>query len=262
MYLKYDDLKKIIPLLSIAAMCIGYLNKHLYYKNFGIYIFNYLETSEVLIAAGKDILKYGLIMTLTGVFHFIIVSVREIENEGQAHFDTMTKSNFRQRLKMYYKQHDYVFFIIIILLLNLLILRIFWPDKKTSLSFTLSPILFVAVVIMRITYNELDYKLTQLDYDIIGVTYKNLTLVLICICYFSVINADSEYKSVLTKGKYEDSYFISEGRIYVCDSFQTIIGETKSYVFFYNKRDSTTQIFNRDIINEYQIKVNKLNSSF
>lgn len=110
---------------------------------------------------------------------------------------------------------------------------------------------------------EIKYKLKAIYDESISVTYTNTAgfclMISLMVC---VKGVHREYEDVIKRGKYHGSYVIKNNHRYSSDSTTTIIGETKQYIFFYNKLNHTTFVLNRDEISEYHIRINTLNTSF
>ncbi len=196
------------PLLGVFILISGSLKVFLYYKLFGIYIFEFIGVNEVLVLIIDNLLAFFYIIIvffilfiansyLSGIFPYLV----------PIFFTTLSLIYLFLRKKVYLYEIGFQ---------NI----VFWG----FFFITLDQTKFIA----------------QSSNDSI---FKNIVLMffLITLVIYSIFNAINEFHKVKNKQYYSKTKVLFEDCEFVSTKDKYYIGKTKKFVFIHNNKDKSNE---------------------
>lgn len=227
----YKHLKELIPIFTVLLIFLSYVNMQAYYEVIGIDIYNYIDTTELLLSFIPfiyDWLFYGSILLLVALWILTWIVAFFIEKKS---------GELLNQAITVIKRYETAL-LIIILIIKTVIIIIFIAFESSSLWYNVASIAFFSVIVILI-----------LAYNINNSNYKSILLI---ISFFSVMFLSSLMQNnVHVKGQEAlnrmDNYisFTYYDTHIQTDSLNLFYGETKNYIFFYNLSDSTSKIYEK-----------------
>lgn len=229
----FDKISKIIPLVSILILLSSIIKNQIYYDFFGININEYTNLSEFTTLFISD-LKFYLIYISSLLIYLPFIYIRSYfrTKYGKQYFSfSLTK-----------KVSKYL----IIALIISIVLTIF---IKSDLSSKLEWIQIYIIMLFSIV-------LLYIDKD---VNYSQKYCFISCSILLILFSLSKSYIDIerINKGKASHQIqFTNNNLKYNSNSEHLYLGKTKEYIFLYNKKSKTTQIFKTSDINSLMIRKN------
>jgi hypothetical protein len=224
-----EAIKKYGPILYLIFVFWGLTHEYIYYKLFNIDITKYIDLSEIVLLLYNDAIILCLFICIGMIYCLTIQMFFEI-------WSTMkTIISFLRKKKREYKASKAGYIITALLLAFLYIINLIVtpPDKINFLSvFGLLTGLLVFLLIISEVKNYTG-AIFGLIFPIVTITF----LIHSFVKKAETIKAEQKFKIHLT-----------DGQIMTTAKNLRLAGETKEYIFIYNKSDSTTSVINRDKI--------------
>jgi hypothetical protein len=245
-------LKGLIPYFGGFLIVCGYLKLNFFYSHFNIQILNYLELSEIITLFLNIAIKNTILILLCVLFIFIFESSKVSEKINQSHEDIQNTDNFLLRFKKILKSRFTL--IIILIFFSLLALICYSLNFYDLFSYLLiSNCCIIGLLIVAWFLFEFDRKY-KLCYDVyFDRTYFNLVTVFSLFVCFSIESAFFEIKDVESGNKAIVSFKYSD-KIITSNNQTLYIGETKEYLFLYDKKMKTTSVFPKGEISDFTIR--------
>ncbi|MBV5281823.1 MAG: hypothetical protein JZU53_05235 [Paludibacter sp.] len=242
-------LKRILKFLPGYIAVLGILKLVIYYKCFDIRIVEYLDFSEVLLSF-TDSLILLIFIIIVPCLLFISFLGKTIGNVNSEIFENQLETSFWSRLKLDIKGNTFL------VILNIILISIFliWGHWQWEMIiyFVMFPgisILFFLVRELRITYWK------QYSYTI-PVTYINIFYLLYMVTSIMTFLTIEDAKEVKLKNVFLGTEIYLENEILKSDSITTYIGQTKGYIFLYNKKEKTNISIPREKVLKLILKRN------
>ena len=189
-------------LIGIFFVICGILKVFIYYKLFGIFIFEFFDLKEVVTLFANNLLAYFAILIFTSTL-FVFNS----ELTGIHKFIIPAAFTIFSIIYYFLRKNIFIYETI---LQNLM----FW-------------ILFFVLKELLIKANPyID------NYEIISIYV--LSILLISLCIFSIINAFNEFYKVKYKKYYSKTNLEFEKSSFESNDYNYYIGKTDKYIFIYN----------------------------
>lgn len=262
--LTFSNVKKFvldhITIYTIILIFIGYWNLHSYYMFFGVNIYNYVTTTEILLSFIPIILKLIIILVGLILIYYMFQGIDNLMNllPGQKKYEKKKEEEKKLPISERYEILKRTYKGGIIMRISILIIfTIAWWDLITlnypKHYFTIFYILLSCQVA----------KDTFLEYNVIYkhrfINMKNYRightiLVVFLFLYILFYENYTEAKLVLNcKPNYEFSFNI-DSTVFHSDSTLVYVGETQSYLILRNNYTGYNSIFKRENIKDLQIK--------
>lgn len=245
-----DDFKYYFPFIGTLFVIFGAVKLIIYYSLFGVKITSYFEFGEILTLFLEDTLFNSFILLLYLTTDLLLRTTDDklliIENFTKA----LNEKSFKRRFLLYINseikiQHFLRVSLIFIILYFLSIFNL--SELKTILIFWWS--LFVLRIILiefRIKYN-----------NYVQVLHTNIITVAFIFLGISVFSAYSEFNSIM----YEKKYLVTQLKLtdttLSTNHLYFYIGQTKSYIFFYDKKDKSCDVIPMAEVKKLTIKNNR-----
>ena len=244
--LDFEKIKHLFPYFGSLIIVCGFIKLKIYYNHFNINISDYLDITEVLILLLYDFIYYGTFITSTFFVFFLLDSKEDVEKNENKKSLLIDTDDFYKRLYMYMKL-NFGSTILLIVSLILLIAKYFF-DIKNSLP--ILPI-FIAYFFLYLLFEyRRKYKIFNGN-DLDG-TYNNLILILFIFTYNIIQSAYTDIDIAENNNKtivcfnYRERDIQSEKNI-------IYIGQTKNYIFMFDKISRETNIYLRSDIKNLTI---------
>jgi len=242
-------IKRTLKFLPGYIAVLGILKLVIYYKCFDIRIVEYLDISEVLLSF-TDSLILLIFIIIVPFLLFISFFGKSIGNVNSEIFENQLETSFLNRLKLDIKENTFLIILSIISISFCLI----WGHWKWELFiyFAMFPgtgILFFLVREVRITYWK------QYRYRIPG-TYINIFYLLCMVTMIMTFFTVEDANEVKLKNVFLGTEIYLEDEVLKSDSITTYIGQTKGYIFLYNKKMKTNISIPRDKVLKLVLKRN------
>lgn len=251
MYFQGEKIKTLLPYLGSLLILCGYLKLNVFYSHFGIKISDYLEITEVLTLFLSDAFKYIAIILGVYIFYFIADSSEDVEKKEQKKNDILETEKWFPRLVKFLKFSSNLLFNILVYLLFTAACY-YW--KPTNIYYFIL-VDIMLIVILVFTYSLFEYKR---KYKIafgkkLNSTYNNLILTFFIFMLFVFQSAYIEIKTVEEKNPYFVCFEYSK-KDYQSDTKYLYLGQTKNYLFMYDKLNNETTVFTRKDLTNFTIK--------
>ena len=185
---------------------------YIYYNIFNINITNYLEISEILIVTFEDVFQFFTIAFLAFLLSHLAKQILQ-----------------RKPILLKWKIDKILISFIVLILLVLNISTRIWSVYFYSFLFG------------------------SVYYSLAGFSFKKLisNLFLILIFLFTYFISISSQNAKKVKGQNQDiTLYLEDGRIIKTNDLVKFIGETKNYLFIFNKEIGNTKVISRNQIKE------------
>lgn len=262
--LTFSNIKKFvldhITLYTIILIFIGYWNLHSYYMFFGINIYNYVTTTEILLSFIPIILKLIIILLFLIIMYYMFHGFDKLMNllPGQKKYEKKKEEEKKLPISERYEilKRTYKGGII----MRILILTLFAAAWWDLITFNYPKHYFTIFYILLFYQTAKD---TYLEYNVIYkhkfVNKKNYRightiLVVFLFLYILFYENYTEAKLVLNcKPNYEFKFNI-DSTVFHSDSTLVYVGETQSYLILRNNYTGYNSIFKKENIKDLQIK--------
>jgi hypothetical protein len=246
---KLDLIIKSFPLIFVILTAIGYINIQSYYYFFDIEIINYLEISEIpLLFFNKSILIILLLISLIIFVYFIDDKISQEVNDDEKDLQVLEKKTEKFK-KTLFKGGWFLISIIIFFIM----IDLFFANY-IGLVFLVGYLLLIIIhiIIEKTLLRSLIRKdnsssLLIIYFGFLTVMFFNL---------FTISNSiEKGYKL-----KYQDTQskiicFVYDGKIINTNKRILYIGETKKFLFLFDKLKEETLIFKTEEINDLKFRL-------
>jgi len=244
-----------LTLYSAILIFIGYWNLHSYYMFFGINIYNYITTTEILLSF------------LPALFRFLILSISIIVLYLCYSFFAVGMANVFADIKL--KPIWLHLSIISTALLLFCSLFIFINLSSISFNYQNYPaqyyILFVTLLVLSfIILAYSDYNEEFNFWVVFKKHIKKTILYFVCISLLYVLFNENYIEADLIKNnkpRFEFS-FVSDSIKYSSSTELVYLGETQNYVILRNNNSKFNLFFKKDKIEKYMNKEIECNTFF
>lgn len=258
----FKNFLTIIPAFTVILIIFGIIKLHLYYIGFGISILDFIDLSEILPMVSIDLMS--VVLTLFVIIYFLFYLTSRNESSKPEDYETVMNEQKNEELYKYIislwsikQKNSFIFYISVIVRFTLMLCPVFciiigyaYPDHSLKLvsfqllviSFPLSLLVFVPELIKYI----LNKPLTML-----------LIYFFVLAWFFYIQLIKNDYARTMV-GAYRGTIVQTRDstKSYISDREYFYIGKTKSYVFYYNKKDSSSTIIPVSEIREIKFKRN------
>jgi len=227
---QFEFLSKYLPIITVLAIGIGYVNLHTTYYPFGINIYPYLEASEILLSFASLILELVSIFILTVVYSYVLIT-----NIGN--HERQENEKFIQGLKPIHRA------LVIIL---------------AGFSITFVALLqyfnFVFVIVVIPLVYLLKWMLKNWISAIVDRTNLFVTSVFILFCIYmivgNIIKADG-----IKNGRQKQSvtlHLANETSVST-DQYLMYVGSVRNYIFFWDRKSKKNIVISTSLIKSLEI---------
>ena len=249
-----------LPILSVILIFFSAINLHSYYIGFNISIFNYLEISELPILIFEDIILLLFVflpISLMFIIEFKTDKKNEKVNNNKLKILLKKNKNFRNLFRGFLILINLYISLVIVNFVNLICF-----GKKIDLSIlyflqdydeSITKIILIVIFLISLIFFTNNTSLFN----------KNEKIFLKLISIFILIACFGLLKSSYFKGndnKLVGQIMYNKKRIFL-DNNISVIGQSKNYIFLYNKNCNSTRVIFKSLITEiYFRKLEKTNS--
>lgn len=239
---KLDSIIKSFPLIFIILTTIGYINLQSYYYFFDIEIINYLEISEIpLLFFNKSILIILLLISIITIIYLVDEKISQEMDENEKDFDKLNQKEDKTK-KLIVKWG----WTIIVLTIIYIIIDVI-SANYISLIFPIG--FLVLVFINRIGEKTVLKTLLKKDNSLFSfIIYFGLQILLLFNLLTISNSIDTGYRLRYENKQSKLICFFYDGKIIETNKRVIYIGETKRYLFLFEKEKKETLIFKIDEI--------------
>ncbi len=225
-----------LPLLSVMVLILGLLKQILFYGNYNVPIKYFIGISEIGALFSEDLvfilLAFISIILFTSIRHNepLIPSGAESQIENGSSNNSLTKWDWAIVI--------YVLISIVGIIILLFIFRQYPQQLLISILFLLLVFPFIESVLLNNFSPKLSYALIFCYFLVVAIILK------------TVFDIDS-----VTRGKYSGTAIkIGESKELISRDSLYFIGKTDKYIFFYNSKDTVTEIYPTEAITSFKLK--------
>ena len=237
-----EKLKENIPLLTILIIGLGYFRLKIYYNEFDIEIYNYIQLSEILTSFLDYLTAFTILLVILigGLLTNTVLS------------DKPTGKDFKSSLNNFYNKN--IGTVILAAVFGGIYGAYQQYDKTQDTKAALGMILISALVIALISVFHFTIRSEFVD--------KTLSKIfLVSFILMTVIGGALFLGKVEAKNKKEEykvrNYIIqTDSKVITTNKSIIYIGKTENFYFLYNDSLKETSIFNKDQIRTVKVKVN------
>lgn len=245
MEFNFDKIKFLFPYIGSIIIFCGFTKLNIYYDHFNINISDYLEITEVLILVIGDILKAVMMIFAVKLFDFLTETEEEAEARRVRHNTFFLIKPFRKRAWNYICTRKALAFLVLILFI-FLIISYYFNRKVFStvvIMFFYSLTTYVAMFLL-LEYKRKYKEVTDKEFD--G-TYSNLIALFIVFFLFTIQTTYSDIEKTKNRNPVMICFKYLEENI---QSNQNLlyVGQTKNYIFIYDKITKETKVYSRSDI--------------
>jgi hypothetical protein len=208
--------------LSAIIFIYGLLKLIFYYNSFGISITNFITISEIGLLISEDLL---IIIPLCSVFIIMWVSFINVAEE---------EWEIRRTKKFAFHPINFSFAMSFFVLFSIFFYWILF-DRIYRGSIILYSIICIIISLVLIFYKNI--KLLRENS-----TASSFVLVVLFVTASLIFSTAFQLKNTF-KGKYNNTTLITkDSTVYISSDTVAYIGKTENYIFFYRKKNRTTEI--------------------
>jgi hypothetical protein len=248
-------IKKLLEYLPIFTICLlffGYCNLFYYYKVFNIEIYSFITTTDILLSF------LPIIVLITSMFYAtILIQLYETIKKTSSNIDiteTNDKPTKKQKIISWIRKN--IYWIVCIYYLPWLILSLilqfgfhYKPYELTDINMFID-FIFLTIIYIGIALHERRSKILE-----------NPTIIAVFLVIFISVKIGSYRSSEALKikdgkGNYKKDHvsFQYQQKSIITNDTLVYVGETSSYLFLYNRNDSTTKVYPFSKIEDLTIK--------
>ena len=238
-----EDITKSATIGYVALTLIGIFKQAIYYRAFGLNIFEYLQLSEVLVLSINDITLYVSILTFVVVVLYILdKSSSQFEEENL--LAIYEKTFFRRHISFRNK----LAWVMFLLLLQINALFISFPETRVYWFLVACDIacfffycyLIITVEVARAYYNSrgLNKAKSVMLAQIIGMF----------LFFLVVFTMEKALNIRLAKHKASDVELYTENLQSPISKYYLFVGKTEKYIIVFDYKKRVTIIYSSDFI--------------
>ncbi|MEM0576126.1 hypothetical protein [Flavobacterium polysaccharolyticum] len=243
-----------IPLLSIVFIYFGYCNLHFFYREFKIEIYNYISNSEILLSFLPTIViigaSFGFIIINLIINHSQRVKVEQINSENIA--EEKVEEPKLKKIEFFKAKFKSPIVICFIIFLLILIVKIYLEQGLDFKRYELKEYSLVTSLITPILYY---FFLREFGDEFLKKYYFFIALSVIVF----IGNQIGDYRKCEAE-KIKDgitdiqiSFLINNKEIKTNKNL-LLIGQTQSSIFLFDRISKSSYVFNREEIQNLNIK--------
>jgi hypothetical protein len=250
MLLEKKVIQPLLPFIGSFLIIFGYIKLSLYYNKFDIDINNYLELTEILTLFLNDIIFFIISILGVALFSFITTSKIELERDNDVKGKLVKSNNFWERRKQNYILFKELHWISGLLIILYIIGYIWFRDKFWDFFATTSPLIAFTIFVSLLM--EFRYKYYNVYGKELNSTINNLVFILLIFSVHTYGTIKSDTKRIENNPRTEIS-FKYLGEEIKSDKQLRFLGQTKNYMFLYNKSLKETEVFERSKVDFFRI---------
>jgi hypothetical protein len=210
------NFKDYIPLITFLLVVGNTIQLNVYYNFFDIDIFNYLDFTELALGFLDEIYYLAIVLTFF-MFAFVINDLFNVKKK-------IVEVDLKKKKNLLVGGFGIV----------LILLFIYSVASKYFLNHILSLLAIVLIVIIYVLFSEKADEIQR------SLKYYALIPVYLLICYFY---ANFKYYGIIeNKVDPKSSIMMNDGEIINTSNDVIFIGQTKSHIFLFNKKNEYTSI--------------------
>jgi amino acid permease len=234
-----EKLGKAFPFLSILLIPIGLTKQIVFYYNYNVPIKNFIGLSEIGLLLADDILIVVPINLFVILFATILIEIQSDKEDTTP----LVSDNQIPKKKSWFKV-EYIFLAFAVTTL------FFYFNIMESYLAVISIIVNVAFIILLIVLSFLwKYFVLVLPTLLDRVLFYCVFTTFMLTTYFTVHEITR-----VNNGKYNGTRIKTGTKEYISNDSIYYIGKTEKYIFFYNRKDKSTDIIPTDDIIEFKLK--------
>lgn len=254
-----------IKYIPIILVVIGYVNLHSFYVNFGINIYNYIDSLELILSFSPILYELSFV-----AFSSILgLSIGAIFRKSEASTDQLIETNKIKIIdrefisKAHWTEYIYELFtaitkrghlylIVIWSVAFFFVLYNYEPEKLVNISEAmLGSIYFLFLFMFLSTWISLESHFSFKDIN--HITVFTLILSFTLTMYVFAYNKIKAKNILLGNPKYELTFDTGDKMIKT-DSTMIYIGSTREYQFIYDKEKKSVTILNNSDLKQVTLK--------
>ena len=241
---KLDSIIKSFPLIFIILTTIGYINLQSYYYFFDIEIINYLEISEILLLFfNKSILIILLLISIILIIFLIDDKISKDINNNEKDIEAL--SHKEEKTKKRILKGGWILIILTIFFIIIEMISTNYIGLIFSVGF------LVLIIINRIAEKTVLKIIIKKSDSIFSFTVYFGFQILLLFNLFTISNSiENGYRLRYESKQSKLVCFSYNGKIIETNKKTIYVGETKKYLFLFNKENEETLIFKTEGIND------------
>ncbi|KIO52061.1 hypothetical protein [Flavobacterium hibernum] len=240
---KLDSIIKSFPLIFIILTTIGYVNLESYYYFFDIEIINYLEISEILLLFfNKSILIILLLISIIFIIYLVDEKITQEINDNKKDLEALKHRTEKTKQKI-----SRGGWILIILLIFFIIVDIIFANY-IGLIFPIG--FLVLIIINRIAEKTVLKIIINKDSILSFIIYFGLQILLLFNLLTISTSIENGYRLRYQSKQSKLVCFYYNGKTIKTSKKTIYVGETKKYIFLFDKENEETLIFKTDEIKD------------
>ncbi len=233
---KTEKLEINLPLLSVMVLILGLLKQILYYGNYNVPIKYFIGISEIGALISED-LVFILIVFIAIIFY---TAIRY--NEPLIPTPTKREANLETRNDEPSKRDWFIVIYVLISIISITVLLFIFRQYHQQLLISIVSLIialpFFESVLLDNFSPKLSYALIFFYFLVVSVMFK------------TVFDIDS-----VSRGKYSGTAIkIGDSKELISNDSLYFIGKTDKYLFFYNSKDTSTEIYPTETVTFFKIK--------
>ena len=240
----------LLPFIGTFLIFFGYIKLSLFYNHFDIRINNYLELTEILTLFLNDIIFFLISIIGVILFSFFTTPKSELERENDIKEKLIESSSFWERRKQNYYLFKELHWISLLLIILYIIGYIWFRDRFWDFLATTSPL--IAFTIFFSLLMEFRYKYKNIYGKELNSTINNLIIILLVFSVHTYGSIKSDIKRIESKPRTEISFKYLGKEVKSSEQIR-FLGQTKNYMFLYNKSLKETEVFERNKVDYVSI---------
>ncbi|NLU93232.1 hypothetical protein [Chitinophaga sp. Ak27] len=244
-------MKKVLEYLPLCTICLlyfGFCNLYYYYIEFGIDIYNYISSTEILLSFFPRIVIFSSTVYIGLIQMIFNQKIKNIDTSSVVEREEAGEGNVSRKAPNAALIFIAIFYAILVV--GALLLTRVWHFRHYELQdwYLFASFLFlIGLLFVLKRYNELGFIL---NYSFVA------SLALVIFIGQEIGNYrrfDAERTKFGTRSIKEMSFLYNGHRVKTTDSL-IFVGQTQNNIFLYDKRDSTSIMYKMGSIDSLTIK--------
>jgi hypothetical protein len=248
---KLESIIKYFPLIFIILTTIGYINLQSYYYFFDIEIINYLEISEIiLLFFNKSILIILLLISIISIIYLIDDKISQEINDNEKNLEVLKHKEEKTNKRIFKGGWVLIILTIFFIITNIV------SANYIGLIF---PIGFLLLIIINRIAEKTVLKIIIKKNDSIFSFFIYFGFQILLLFNLLTISNSIEngYKLRYQSKQSKLVCFSYNGKTIETNKKTIYIGETKKYLFLFDKENEETLIFKMEGINDLKFLLKK-----
>lgn len=242
-----DDFKYYLPFVGTLVVIFGAVKMIIYFSLFGIKITSYLDFTEIITLFLEDILLFSSIVLFYLIIDLLLKSTDDrlliTENFNKA----LKEKSFLKRFNLYINcEIKFLHFVKV----SLMFITLYYINliKLFDLKFLL--VFFWVLFVVRIILIEFRVKYN----NDVQVSHTNIITIIFIFLGISVYVAYAEFNSIMHDKKYSETKVELTKTSFSTNDLYFYIGQTKNYIFFYNRIEKNCDVIPMNEVKKISIK--------